>query len=68
MAKEVLERWMPSNLDELREAIGEMVQLLREDGEGDDHAVYVDVRDFALVKDILTDGSVVYNIVVRENR
>lgn len=31
-------------------------------------AVYVDLRDLALVKETLTDGSVVFNVVVRENR
>lgn len=68
MAKEVMERWMPSNLSELREAFDEMVHMLRMDGEGDDEVVYVDVRDLALVKETLTDGSVVFNVVVRENR
>lgn len=68
MAKEVLERWMPSNLTELREAFDEIVHMLRMDGETDDEVVYVDVRDLALVKETLTDGSTVYNVVVRENR
>jgi hypothetical protein len=68
MAKTVIERWMPSNLTELRAAFDEMVQSLRMDGETDDEVVYVDVRDLALVKETLTDGSVAYNVVVRENR
>lgn len=66
--KEVVERWMPSNLAELRVALDEMVHALRMDGESDDEVVYVDVRDLALVRETLTDGSVVFNIVVRENR
>lgn len=68
MAKEVLERWMPGNLLELREAFDEMVHMLRMEGEGDDETVYVCVRDLALVKDTLTDGSVVFNVIVRENK
>lgn len=68
MAKETVERWMPSNLAELREALDEMVHLLRCDGEGDDEVVYVDVRDLALAKETLRDGSVVFNVVVRENK
>jgi hypothetical protein len=68
MAKQVIERWMPSNLMELREALDEMVHMLRMDGEGDDETVYVCVRDLALVKETLTDGSTVFNVLVRENR
>ena len=68
MASTTLERWMPSNLSELRDALNEMVHMLRMDGEGDDEVVYVDVRDLALVRETLTDGSVAFNIVVRENR
>lgn len=68
MSKETVERWMPSNLLELREAFDEIVHMLRMEGEGDDEVVYVDVRDLALVKETLTDGSVAFNIVVRENK
>lgn len=68
MSKKVMERWMPSTLAELREAFDEMVHMLRCEGESDDEVVYVDVRDLALVKETLTDGSVAFNVVVRENR
>lgn len=68
MAKEVLERWMPSNLAELRDAVQEMVSAAYEQGEGDLDVVYVDLRDLALVKEVLTDGSVVFNVVARENK
>lgn len=68
MSKETVERWMPSNLLELREAFDEIVHMLRMEGEGDDEVVYVDVRDLALVKETLTDGSVGFNVVFRENK
>jgi hypothetical protein len=68
MAKETVERWIPGNLMELRAALDEMVHQLRMEGEGDDEAVYVDVRDLALVKTTLTDQSVVFDVVVRQNR
>ncbi|WP_039571421.1 hypothetical protein [Sphingopyxis fribergensis] len=68
MANETLERWMPSNLAELRDAVQEMVRGAFEGGEGDLEAIYVDVRDLALVKQTLTDGSTVLNVVVRENK
>lgn len=68
MAKENVERWMPSNLAELRQALDEIVHQLRMDGEGDDEVVYVDLRDLTLVRETLTDGSVVFNVVVRENK
>ena len=37
-------------------------------GEGDLDVVYVDVRDLALERQTLTDGSTVLNVVVRENK
>ncbi len=66
MAREVMERWMPGTLAELRDALDEMIGQVFENGEGNLEAVYVDVRDLALVKETLTDGSVVFNVVVRE--
>lgn len=67
MAKEVLERWMPSNLAELRDVLLELdLCTMRE--APDPTTVYVDLRDLALVKETLTDGSVVFNVVVRENK
>lgn len=69
MTKQVMERWMPSTVAELNEALSEMMSMVSESGEGGDlDTVYVDVRDLALVKETLTDGSVAFNIVVRENR
>ncbi len=62
-----LNRWMPSNLDELREAVREIETEVAAKG----HAattVYVDVRFLSLEEETLTDGSRVVNIVVRENR
>jgi hypothetical protein len=70
MAKETVERWIPSNLKQLRDALDDIVYTLRvdEDSADDDEAVYVDVRDLALVKTTLTDQSVVFSVVVRQNR
>lgn len=66
--KEVIERWLPSNVDELRDALGEIVGVLYSEGESDLTAVYVDIRDLTLVKETLSDGSVVFNLTARENR
>lgn len=68
MSKETIERWMPSNLAELRDAVQEMVRAAYDAGEGDLDVVYVDVRDLALERQTLTDGSTVLNVVVRENK
>lgn len=70
MATKTLERWMPTNLDELTVALSEITHLLREEGvpNSDDCTVYVDVRYFSLEKRTLTDGSVAYDLVVRENK
>jgi hypothetical protein len=67
MAKETVDLWMPSNVEELRDALTEMMTVAREEG-ADADTVYVDVRDLTLLRETLTDGSVVFNIVVRENR
>lgn len=67
MTQQVVDRWMPSTLAELRDALGEIMAQANEGG-GDADTVYVDVRDLALVRQTLTDGSVVFNVVVRENR
>lgn len=58
---------MPTNVAELREAIEDIMDHVASDG-GDTTTVYVDVRDLTLVRDTLTDGSVVFNIVMRANR
>lgn len=68
MAKEVLERWMPSNLAELRDVLLELDLCCTMREAPDPTTVYVDLRDLALVKETLTDGSVVFNVVVRENK
>jgi hypothetical protein len=74
MAMKVMDRWMPSTVAELRDALSEMMGLaMTEAGaEGQDMpdpgVVYVDVREFALVRETLTDGSFAFNVVVRENR
>lgn len=65
MSKEVLERWMPSTLAELREALDEMVSQSYENGHADLETVYVDMRDIVLVKETLSDGSAVLNVTVR---
>lgn len=67
MSKQVIDRWMPTSVAELRDALDEMMQSAREEG-GDSETVYVCVRDLALVRETLTDGSVAFNVVVRENR
>jgi hypothetical protein len=58
---------MPTNVAELREAITEILTDIGCEG-ADVETVYVDVRDIALVRETLSDGSAAYNIVVRENR
>lgn len=70
MSKEVLERWMPTTVAELREALDQMVALAADEmgSRVDVEDVYVDLRDLALVRNTLTDGSVAFDIVVRENR
>ena len=70
MTKETVERWMPGNLKQLREALDDIVYTLRVDADSadDDEAVHVDVRDITLVKTTLTDQSVVFDVVVRQNR
>jgi hypothetical protein len=70
MSKEVLERWMPTTVAELREALDQMVALAADEmgSRVDVEDVYVDLRDLALVRSTLTDGSVAFDIVVRENR
>jgi vacuolar-type H+-ATPase subunit E/Vma4 len=68
MAQQVMDRWMPTTVDELRDALGEMMEQAMCEGCEGDHTVYLDVRDLALVKQTLTDGSVVFNVVVRENK
>lgn len=67
VSKQTIERWMPSNLAELRDVLLEL-QICTMSEAADTAAVYVDVRDIALVKETLTDGSVVFNVVVRENK
>ncbi len=67
MTTQVLEAWMPSSLQELKEAVDEMVNMAAENGDHP-YVVNVDVRDFFLYKETLTDGSSVLNIRVRENR
>ena len=67
MATEVLERWMPSSLDELIEALQEIQSEALSSGFTFD-TVYVDVRDLTLERATLTDGSPVLNLIVRENR
>lgn len=67
MSKETIDRWMPTNVEELRDALTEMMNVAREDG-ADAETVYVDVRDLTLVRETLTDGSVVFNVTVRENK
>lgn len=64
---EVLERWMPSSLDELIEALQEIQSEALSSGFTFD-TVYVDVRDLTLERKTLTDGSAVLNLIVRENR
>lgn len=67
MSKVTVERWMPTTLAELRDALSEMLDMAASEG-GDAETIYLDVRDFALVRETLTDGSVVYNITVRDNK
>jgi membrane-bound inhibitor of C-type lysozyme len=59
---------MPGTLTQLREACDEIAAQAYENGEGDLDVVYVDVRDLTLVKEVLSDGSTVLNLIVRENR
>lgn len=69
---QVLERWMPTTLAELRDALDEienMAASLTEDGtHPDGDTIYVNVRHLALVGNKLTDGSVTYDIIIRENK
>ncbi|VWX51055.1 hypothetical protein [Novosphingobium sp. 9U] len=67
MTQQVLERWMPSNIAELRKALDDIMHYVGSEG-GDMDTVYVDLRDLALVREMLTDGSIAFNIVVRQNR
>lgn len=67
MSKQVMNRWMPTNIAELREALDDILTEVAGES-GDPNTVYVDLRDMALVRETLTDGSVGFNIVVRENR
>lgn len=66
MPKQALNRWMPSNVAELRDALAEILTDIACEG-ADPDTVYVDVRDIALVRETLTDGSAVFNIVMRES-
>jgi len=66
MPKQVLNRWMPTNAAELRDAIAEILTDIACEG-ADLETVYVEVRDIVLVRDTLTDGSTVMNIEVQEN-
>jgi hypothetical protein len=70
MATETLERWMPTNLDELTVALSEITRMVREEGVScfDESTVYVDVRYLSLEKRTLTDGSVAYDLVVKANK
>lgn len=63
----VLNRWMPTSLDELREALDEMSLEAKARGHFDS-TVYVDVRFLALEEVELSDGSRVVNVVVKENK
>lgn len=63
----VLNRWMPTSLDELREALDEMRVEASAKGHSED-VVYVDVRYLSLEETELSDGSRVLNLVVRENK
>ncbi|MGE4404393.1 hypothetical protein [Pseudomonas sp.] len=67
MSKQVINRWMPTDLAELREALTEIVDEVASLG-GDISSTYVELRDVALVRETLSDGSTAFNIVVRENR
>lgn len=67
MRQQFLERWMPSTHAELREALDDIMHYVGSEG-GDMDTVYVDLRDLTLVRETLTDGSIAFNIVVRENR
>ncbi len=67
MSKEVVQRWMPSDLGELITALQEIQEATQIEGH-DDSTVYVDCRDLTLERATLTDGSTVMNVIVRENR
>lgn len=64
----VLEKWMPSTLQELSDAVDEMKRMAYEYGHGDHDTVYVCVRDFTLTETTLSDGSKVLDLKVRENK
>lgn len=61
--KKVVERWMPSTLAEMRDMINEMVLQYGVDAD----TTYVEVRDFTLMENTLTDGSTTNDITVRLN-
>lgn len=63
----VLNRWMPTSLDELRDALDEMSVEAKAKGHCDS-TVYVDVRFLSLEEVELSDGSRVVNVVVKENK
>lgn len=69
MSRKTLETWMPSNLAELRDAVNEIAFWAADElgSRVDAETVYVDVRSFTLVRETLTDGSVVLKLRVREN-
>ncbi len=70
MATETLERWMPTNLAELTDALREITRMVQEEGvsTSEYETVYVDVRLLSLEKRKLSDGSVVYDLVLKENK
>lgn len=67
MTTATIQRWMPTSLDELREALNEISLETKAKGHSDD-TVYVDVRFLALEEGTLSDGSRVVNVVIRENK
>lgn len=67
MTTTVLNHWMPTTVEELREALDEMMAEAAAKGHNAS-TVYVDVRFLALEEVTLSDGSRVVNVVVKENK
>ncbi len=64
MSTEVIERWIPTNLKELREAIDDILEHTK-DAEGVDAETIYLAMGIKLVRNTLTDGSATYDVLVR---
>lgn len=59
-----IETWIPSTLEELSQAVQEIVRTSYDAGHSP-NTVYVNLRDMQLDETTLTDGSKVYDLKLR---